>query len=90
MWNAYDVYSGEMEGVHFDHSGVAVNNQQHWHIIANDYGSGSITCRVKGAIPLADGGTRNLVWDCDSGPFARQAWYIVLTPNKNRAVCAAA
>ena len=80
--DAYDVYSGETNGAHFDHSGVAVNNQQHWHIIANDYGSGSITCRVKGAIPLADGGTRYLMWDCDSGPFARQTWYIVLTPNK--------
>ena len=80
--DAYNVYSGEENSVHFGHSGVAVNNQQHWHMIANDYGSGSITCRVKGAIPLADGGVRNLIWDCDSGPFARQTWYIVLTPNK--------
>ncbi len=80
--DAYDVYSGDANGAYFDHSGVAVNNQQHWHMIANDYGSGAITCRVKGAIPLADGGTRYMMWDCDGGPFARQTWYIVLTPNK--------
>ena len=80
--DTYNVYSGESNGAHFDHSSVAVNNQQHWHIVANDYGTGAVTCRVKGAIPLADGGTRYLVWDCDSGPFARQTWYIVLTPNK--------
>ena len=80
--DVYNGYSGDAQGTHFDHSGVAVNNQQHWHMILNDYGTGAITCRVKAAIPLADGGTRNLIWDCDNGPFSRQTWYIVLTPNK--------
>ena len=79
--NLYNVYAGSANGAYFDHSCAAVNNQQHWHMIANDFGTGSITSRIKAAIPI-DANTRALVWDCDSGPFARQTWYIVLTPNK--------
>ena len=78
----YGARAGSANGTEFDHSSVAVNNQQHWHMILNDLGTGSITSRVKGAIHLADGGTRQVQWDCDRGPFARQTWYIVLTPNK--------
>ena len=33
------------------------------------------------AIPI-DGNTRGIAWDCDAGPYARQTWYIILTPNK--------
>ena len=77
----YSLYAGGANGAYFDHSSAAVNNQQHWHMIANDYGTGSITSRIKAAIPI-DSNTRALVWDCDSGPYARQTWYIVLTPNK--------
>ena len=79
--NFFSLYAGSGGGVYFDHSSAAVNNQQHWHMIANDYGTGAITSRIKAAIPI-DAATRALVWDCDSGPFARQTWYIVLTPNK--------
>ena len=79
--NVYALYAGSANGTYFDHSSVAVNNQQHWHMIANDYGTGAITSRIKAAIPV-DANTRALVWDCDGGPYARQTWYIVLTPNK--------
>ncbi len=79
--NFYALYSGGANGLYFDHSSAAVNNQQHWHMIADDYGTGALTTRIKASIPI-DAATRALVWDCDSGPFARQTWYIVLTPNK--------
>jgi len=50
-------------------------------MIASDSGSGSITSRVKAPSISA---TRYSTprWDCDSGPFSRQTWYIVLTPCK--------
>ena len=79
--NFFSLYAGGANGLYFDHSSAAVNNQQHWHMIANDYGTGAITSRIKAAIPV-DANTRALVWDCDSGPYARQTWYIILTPNK--------
>ena len=79
--NMYNGYAGVAHGGYFDHSSVAVNNQQHWHMIINDFGTGAVTSRIKAAIPI-DAQTRILAWDCDSGPFARQTWYIVLTPNK--------
>ena len=79
--DVFQMYSGEAKGAYFDHSCIAVNNQQHWHMIGNDQGTGSITSRIKAKIPVDDK-TRVLTWDCDAGPYARQAWYIVLTPNK--------
>ena len=64
----------------FGHSSVALNDQQHWHIVAGDLGSGSITARVQAPVNLSGNFSRHIRFDSDLGPIGRQAWYIVLTP----------
>jgi len=52
---------------------VALNDQQHWHIVAGDLGSGSITTRVQAPVDLSGNFSRHIRFDSDLGPLGRQA-----------------